>query len=353
MPDLIIQSHKGPYEVHFGTLLAGLENGLAPNEHLVVDSRVAELYEKQLGPALAGHSVLRIKATEANKSLECMPDYVMHLIEHGIRRDHTLVAVGGGIIQDIVCFIAATLLRGVPWRFYPTTLLAQADSCIGSKSSINVRGYKNQLGTFTPPVRVDISPAFLDTLPESEVRSGAGEILKVSVLDGWETFDRVSGHYPAFLTDHALMGEFTKKALEIKQVKIEEDEFDRTTRLVMNYGHTFGHAMESASNYAMPHGIAVSMGMDFANFVAMEYGIMSRETFDRLQPAIRQNYRGFEALDIPEDAFFGALGKDKKNVGSRVKAILATEPGNVEPRLMDLDDRFKSTCRSFLNSMGK
>ena len=143
MSELVVQSHRGPYTVRFGAPFAGLEDGLGPKEHLLVDARVAELYHPALAHALAGPSVLRIEATEASKSLERFPAYVTHLLEHGIQRDHRLIAVGGGIVQDITAFIAATLLRGLPWRFYPTTLLAQADSCIGSKSSVNVGRYKN------------------------------------------------------------------------------------------------------------------------------------------------------------------------------------------------------------------
>ena len=117
MDDIVIQSHKGPYTVRFDRAFAGLEASLAPHEHLIIDERVADLYSKVLRPAVAGHSVLRIEATEANKSLEKFPHYVMHLLDHGARRDHVLVAVGGGIIQDITAFIAGTLFRGLQWRF--------------------------------------------------------------------------------------------------------------------------------------------------------------------------------------------------------------------------------------------
>ena len=154
MDDLVIGSHRGPYTVRFGPAFQGLEAGLSEQEHLIIDARVAELYAIPLAAVLKGHSVLRIEANETNKSIERLPGFITFLLERGIRRDHCLIAVGGGVIQDIAAFVAATLLRGLPWRFYPTTLLAQADSCIGSKSSINVGPYKNQLGTFTPPTEI-------------------------------------------------------------------------------------------------------------------------------------------------------------------------------------------------------
>lgn len=164
--------------MRFGTPFEGLK-ALGPRARVIIDARVADLYAVPLASVLAAPSTLRIDATEPNKSLERMPAYVLHLLDHGLRRDCTLVAIGGGIIQDIVCFIAATLMRGLPWTFYPTTLLAQADSCIGSKSSINVGRFKNQLGTFTPPAEIQLSTDVLDTLDEADIRSGLGEIIKV------------------------------------------------------------------------------------------------------------------------------------------------------------------------------
>src|SRR5205814_10443789 len=130
--------------------------------------------------------VIKIDPEETNKSLEMIPGYITHLLNHAIRRQHILIAVGGGIIQDITAFIASCLLRGVPWIFYPTTLLAQADSCIGSKSSINIGVFKNQVGTFTPPQEVWVASDFLDSLSDIDLRSGMGEIIKTHILAGWE-----------------------------------------------------------------------------------------------------------------------------------------------------------------------
>lgn len=359
MPDisllepLTIQSHKGPYHVNFGPLLDGLDDGLSPTEHLIVDKRVAELYAARLKPALQGHSVLQIEATEDNKSLEQMPLYALHLLEHGVRRNHTLVAVGGGIIQDIVCFLSATLLRGVSWRFYPTTLLAQADSCIGSKSSINVGGYKNQIGTFTPPMRVDIATDFLDTLAESDIRSGAGEIIKVHLIAGWQDFRALAADYPRLLRDRELLIHYIRRALAIKKVKIEADEFDQGERLVMNYGHTFGHAIESATHYAVPHGIAVSIGMDFANYVAWQVGLLSEDSYQEMHGVISQNYAGFEKAPVPEETFFNALAKDKKNVGREVTFILPQAAGQICPHRLALDERLREICRTFLTHLKK
>jgi len=345
--DLVVQSHRGQYRVRFGQAFTGLESGLDDHEHLIIDSKVADLCSRALGPALAGRSVLRIEATETNKSLERLPDYIRHLLDHGIRREHVLIAVGGGVIQDITAFIAATLLRGLPWRFYPTTLLAQADSCIGSKSSINVGQYKNQLGTFTPPSEILISPDVLDTLEERELRSGIGEMIKAHIISGWEDMRAIASDYPRIIRDKVVMMHYIRRSLEIKKTKVEVDEFDRNERLVMNYGHSFGHAIESATNYAVPHGIAVTIGMDMANYISFRLGLLRQEMFDEIGSLLVVNYAGFDRTPVPEGRFFAALGRDKKNMGQALSLILLKGPGKVfRERLAD-DERFRGLCRDY------
>ena len=164
MSDLMeIQSHKGIYTVEFDDVCIERFGAWDLDKtHFIVDRKVAQLYPELLQPVLEAHSVLLLDALETNKSLEKLPEYVEFLVNKKIRRNHTLVAIGGGIMQDITSFLAATILRGVEWIFYPTTLLSQADSCIGSKSSINCLGSKNILGTFTPPQKIYLSTTFFE-----------------------------------------------------------------------------------------------------------------------------------------------------------------------------------------------
>ena len=175
---LVIQSHRGPYTVHFDdTIIANPARLLEGNPHFLVDANVARLYAYALRPVLEHRNSVVIEATEENKSLERTIPVFERLVQNRIRRGDTLVAIGGGVIQDVTCFIASTLLRGLPWRFVPTTLLAQADSCIGSKSSINLGAAKNILGTFNPPTDIFIALGYLDTLDLKEIHSGVGEII--------------------------------------------------------------------------------------------------------------------------------------------------------------------------------
>lgn len=351
MNNLTVRSSQGPYTVRFDHPFAGLEDGLAERAHLLIDARVADLYGGALAKALAAPSVLRIEATERSKSFEQFPAYMTHLLDHGVRREHTLVAVGGGVIQDITAFLAATLLRGLPWRFYPTTLLAQADSCIGSKSSVNVDRYKNQVGTFTPPRDVVISTEVLATLDEVAVRSGLGEMIKVHLIAGWEQTRAIARDYAKIFQDSQLMAHYIHRSLEIKRVKVEADEFDLGERLVMNYGHTFGHAIESATEYAIPHGIAVSLGMDMANQLSRRFGFISEEVEEELHALLRLNYAGFDRVPVPEEPFFAALSKDKKRAGPDVALILMRGPGEVFHARYPFDGALRQMIQETLQSV--
>lgn len=346
---IIIQSHKGPYQVSFETPFLGLEKGLQKGEYLIIDAHVADLYATLLGSVLASGSVLRIEATEKNKSLEKIPEYITHLTERGIKRGHALVAIGGGIVQDITSFIAAVLFRGLSWRFYPTTLLAQADSCIGSKSSINVGKHKNQVGTFTPPENIHISTAVLETLDPVDLRSGIGEIIKSHIIASWDDFRHLAAHYQCLARDKDLLMQVIQRSLKIKKAIIEKDEFDKQERLILNYGHTFGHAIESATHYEIPHGIGITIGMDMANFVSEQLGFITHEIFDELRSVLRLNYADFEDISIPEDDFFDAINKDKKNVENDISLVLMRGPGAVFIDRYPNDEQFQACCRKYFD----
>ena len=352
MSDLVIQSYAGPYEVTFDdAALRALGDQVGDGKtHVILDDRVASLYAEELSPVLASPSVLRIEASEPAKSLDRFPAYIEHLVARGVRRGHVLVAVGGGVIQDIVCFLAATLLRGLEWHFIPTTLLAQADSCIGSKSSINVGSIKNVLGTFTPPARVTITTRLLETLAPEDVRSGVGEMLKVHAIEGPDAFDAIAADYARLFDDRDTMERYVRRSLEIKKRIIEIDEFDRGPRNVMNYGHSFGHALESATDFGVPHGIAVTIGMDMANYTARRLGL-SDGTFDRMHPTLAANYAGFEDTQVPLEAFLEAIGKDKKNVGRELRLVLPDSAGRVGIGTYPADDRFRSIVAEYLEGV--
>ena len=353
MPDFVIQSHRGPYRVHFGSLFEGLEESLPDDEHLIVDSKVAEIYSKELASLLQSRSVLKVEANETNKSIDRIPDYMTHLLERKVQRNHRLTAIGGGIIQDITAFIAATLLRGLSWRFYPTTLLAQADSCIGSKSSINVGAYKNQVGTFTPPDEVVVSTEVLSSLDRADLCSGIGEMIKVHIISGRKDMEAIRRDYPRLFENRKLLERYIVRSLEIKKRKIEADEFDRDERLVMNYGHSFGHALETVTSYRMPHGIAVTLGMDLANYMSCALGFMPISAYDELHGLLSANYNGWQDVSFDNDKFFGALSRDKKNRDGLASVILMKGPGEMFVERRPLNDEFRNICVQYFRGLSQ
>lgn len=347
---LVIQSHSGSYTVVFDdTSLpdnAGLLDG---TPHFLVDANVARLYASDLHAILDHPNTIVIEATEENKSIEKTIPVIERLVQNKVRRDHTLVAVGGGIIQDITCFIASTLLRGIPWRFAPTTLLAQADSCIGSKSSINLGATKNILGTFNPPQNIYIHTRFLETLEKKDIQSGVGEIIKVHAIDGVKAFDRLAADFERLFDNRAVLLKYIRSALLIKKRFIEEDEFDRGIRNIFNYGHSFGHAIESATNYAVPHGIAVAIGMDMANHIAAERGLLPEGHYHRMHTILCKNYGEYATAPIPVDVMLSALMKDKKNTSTMLGLIFPVGADAAIQRVqVPPDEIFRSQCAQFL-----
>lgn len=340
---LTINSHKGPYVVHFVEDILSTPRPLSEGDpHVIIDANVARLYESDLRSVLSHPNTIVLEATEDTKSLQRIIPVIELLVKHKVRRTHHLVAIGGGVIQDITCFIASILLRGIDWHFVPTTLLAQADSCIGSKSSINLESAKNILGTFNPPRTVWVDAVFLASLGDSELRSGIGEIMKVHAIDSPESFDSVAADYESMLSDHVVLQKYIRESLLIKKRFIEIDEFDTGIRNIFNFGHSFGHAIETATNFGVPHGIAVTMGMDIACQISHARGSLPSQQRDRMRGHLRKNYLPFTDVDIPVDAMLNALMKDKKNTTTMLGLILPVGDRSVIERVdISPDETFR------------
>jgi 3-dehydroquinate synthase len=347
---ITVQSHTGPYTVDFDdALLCDPKRMFDAEAHVLIDAAVARLYKSKLAPILDRASTIVVEATEENKSLARTIPVFERLVQNRVRRHQTLVAIGGGVVQDITCFVASTLLRGLAWHFIPTTLLAQADSCIGSKSSLNLGSTKNVLGTFNPPKRIFIDSVFLDTLDRIDLHSGVGEILKVHAIEGPAAFDMLAGEFDLLFTERAVLRKYIRAALLIKRRFIEADEFDFGIRNILNYGHSFGHAIESATRYTVPHGIAVTMGMDMANHIAVGCGLLPVEHRDRMRPTLCRNYASHASTPIAVDDVLRALLRDKKNTSTGLRLILPVG-GSASLQRVEIapDDRFRALCREFL-----
>lgn len=331
------RSHEYTVEEH-GSLDASL-TALAGNgsPHFLVDRTVYELYSADLQERLPPGRTLVVTASEHTKSYAALEGVFLSLLEMGLNRSGTLVVIGGGVLQDAGCFIASVLGRGLQWNLLPTTLLAQADSCIGSKSSINIGAYKNQIGTFYPPHRISLVATFLRTLPFDEIRSGMGEILKLQLLSSESGFQELCADvqhlWPGRVDDHlATLTRWIHRSMDVKQPLIEEDEFDRGRRLLLNYGHTFGHAFESCTNYAIPHGIAVTLGMIAATDVSRRLGMVSADHATLLSRSLLSWHTPYaeHLTRVTVSDLLAALSRDKKNAGTGLTCILTRGFGHME-----------------------
>lgn len=353
MFDFSVKSRIHDYTVQFITdTKASLLEQLQEGDCIIIDAKVKELYQEELADILSTWKNIVLTANEKQKSYEGLIPVIKELVDGGFRKNHRLIAIGGGITQDVTAFIASILYRGVGWLFYPTTLLAQGDSCIGSKTSINFADYKNQIGGFYPPNQILINPLFLDTLPHSELQSGLGEMCHYFIVAGEEDFVRFKREYPEAITDKKILSGIILRSLEIKKGYVERDEFDQNERQVFNYGHSFGHAIESLTNYGVPHGIAVSFGMDMANFVSVKLGLIPDSVRRNIRELLEKIWSGHDIKHLSVEKLKVALSKDKKNIGVKLGLILNKGYGKIFKTPIDMDDQFTSWLEEyFLNEL--
>jgi len=310
-----IRSYRGTYGVSFTSMSELIEKvSHIENAYTIIDKNIYNMYKKDLNCLLEDNYYV-LEATETNKTLDVAKTIIDKIVLLDSRKETKIVAIGGGITQDLSCFVSSIIYRGVKWYLIPTTLLAQTDSCIGSKSSINMTPYKNLLGTFYPPTEIFLCTDFLRSLPEKEYYSGLGEIIKCSLLSGQERFTEFANNLGRVLNrDYDRLKEEINKTLIYKRELIEADEFDMGIRNILNYGHTFGHAIESASEYKVPHGQAVSIGILIANNVSLGRGLISKEYNDSIAESVRR----ILSADLISDETFDLskiisnMKKDKK-----------------------------------------
>jgi 3-dehydroquinate synthase len=352
MPLIDISSRVHDYSVlecaSLGEAVA--RGGAAGKTFALVDDFFAD------SEAIESLDPLNVKCVEANehaKSFERLGDIYAWLLERGFRRDCTLLVVGGGVLQDIGCFVASTLMRGIRWLFVPTTLLAQCDSCIGSKSSINFGAFKNQLGTFYPPTEVLLVSRLLESLPLDEIRSGMGEVIKLHLIAGNDKWKWLQELLSSHRVEQIPLGDVVRSSLEIKKPFVEEDEFDTGRRNILNYGHTFGHAYESICDFAIPHGIAVSIGVLTATYVSARLGLVQEKHFHELRGALDPFVTPYEKMvsAVAIEDVIQRMRRDKKASGDAIKCILTRGPGAMEKFSMDSEADLRRFLGDFLPAL--
>jgi 3-dehydroquinate synthase len=321
---ITISSQSHSYDVVIGSGV--VKEQLHTNNHVIVaDSRFQPML-KQLGKT----ACIYVDAVESAKNLSTVEEIIVQLQKSGVRRDSTVLALGGGIIQDVVTLAASLYMRGIKWNYAPTTLLAMADSCIGGKSSINTTTVKNLIGNIYPPQSVFVDTDFVLTLPETDVLGGLAEAAKICFCKGQSEFE-------GFLkfgstSTPANLDAMLPYVLDIKKWFIQVDEFDTAERKQLNFGHTFGHALEVGSNHGIPHGLAVASGMRAALLFESQTRVLSgveQQLFDYTSVLVRGITERWPVSAIDWNKYAVAFNGDKKHGVSDYCLILPNSSGGV------------------------
>ena len=296
---------------------------------ILSDDQIFPLYGQKLLTTLSAYecSSIVLPHGEATKNFHTLPDVYAALLEHKISRSDLLIALGGGVIGDLAGFVAATYLRGIPFVQIPTTLLAQVDSSVGGKVAVDLAQGKNLIGAFHQPKLVLIDPDVLQTLPQRFINDGMGEVIKYGCIKDVTLF-QILQERASFEHLHDLLALIIFRCVDIKRQIVEHDPFDTGERMLLNFGHTLGHAIEQYHQYQREsHGEAVAIGMYQITRLAEQQGLTKSGTAEIIKSVL--NSYGLPTTSHTSCAqLTAALSLDKKNLGGKLNLILLKEIGD-------------------------
>jgi 3-dehydroquinate synthase len=334
---LTISSSQASYPIIIGqNLLTNAELFIryihAQQVAIITDTNVSTYYLPRLIQTLADKTVttLILPAGEQNKTLATVSTIFDTLLEQKHNRSTTLIALGGGVVGDMAGFAAACYQRGVNFIQVPTTLLAQVDASIGGKTAVNHVLGKNMIGAFHQPQAVIIDTGTLKTLPRRELVAGLAEIIKIAVISDIDFFEWLEAHLSALLAlDESALVYAISRACEIKASFVSDDIHDTLgQRALLNFGHTFGHALEQLTHYQLLHGEAVAIGMMLACQLAVKQGELEPQVLQRLQTLlVRADLPTVLPVDISMKDLLSAMQYDKKNTDEGLSFILLSAIG--------------------------
>ena len=332
------------YPIHIGSGLLSQADffrshiGQGGKVFIITDTQVGPLYADNLSASLGGDvKIHMVAAGEASKSYDIFRDCCEWLLEHGINRHSLIIALGGGVIGDLTGFVAASVMRGVKFIQVPTTLLAQVDSSVGGKTGINSSFGKNLVGAFNQPAAVIIDIDTLKTLPVREMRAGYAEIVKYGLLGDADFFHWLEENGSSILSgERDAIITAIHKSCAMKADIVRQDEFEETgLRALLNLGHTFAHALETACRYdgRLLHGEAVGIGLVLAARLSVSAGYIPSTDVDRIQKHLKNMGMMSDARDIvpsvPADAegLLGFMRKDKKATAQGINFVVLKKIG--------------------------
>lgn len=304
---------------------------------LVTTPIINEIYGEKVQSQLENCEIIMVPDGEEAKQWNVAEELIGKLLDAGVDRKSTLIALGGGTVGDLTGFVASIYMRGISVIHIPTTLLAMVDSSIGGKTAINHPKGKNLVGAFHQPSKVLIDPTLLKTLPDREIRSGIAEVIKYCVISDLELFQILELKRPESLTIHDF-AEIIARCASIKARYVEEDEEDKMgIRVALNYGHTLGHAIEIFSSHLINHGEGVSIGMQTAASIALKNGLLTNSDYNRIVDLLTDYGLPTNLPNLDVDKIIEVMHRDKKSEKSRIRFVLPTGIGK-KPILTDVDE---------------
>lgn len=304
---------------------------------LITDSNVDRWYGERVARSLSRYRAevtkIELAPGEKTKSLSGLADLYEAFADAGLDRSSLVVALGGGVVGDLAGFAAATFLRGLPYLQIPTSLLAQLDSSVGGKTGIDLPWGKNLAGAFHQPLGVLIDPETLVTLPPRELRNGLAEAIKAAVIADAALFEFLEKRREEILTiDTRALVRTIAGAVRIKARIVEKDERESGPRMLLNFGHTIGHAIEAAKNYeGILHGEAVAIGMAAAAILSVEAGKLAPKSRDRFLKILHEYGLPTQLpAELDLEKTLSLMGNDKKRAASGLRFVLLSSIGRAE-----------------------
>jgi 3-dehydroquinate synthase len=307
---------------------------------IITDDNLLKLY----GKYFSDFQILSIPPGEKNKKLGLINDLAGKLLDLGLDRSGFIVGIGGGVVCDIAGFLASVYMRGIDFGFISTSLLSQVDASVGGKNGVNVGSVKNIIGTFNQPDFVICDPDMLKTLPGDEYLAGLAELIKHGIIYDEELFSLIEKNVePILKIESSLLSRLITSSVGIKASVVREDEKESRKRMILNFGHTFGHAIEAHTG--LKHGFAVAAGMVIAADISVEYGMLNPEDRKRLFNLLN-SFDLLKKFKIPVEKMKELIIHDKKKKGDEVDFILIEKIGKSVIKKIDINQLiscYKST----------
>jgi len=310
---IIINTGSSVSEILIGVKWEDVRGMLPESDVAVItDNNIYRIY----GEEFPDFPVFQIKAGEASKKIEVVESLAERLIDAGIDRKGLILGIGGGVVCDIAGFLASIYMRGIRCAYVSSSLLSQVDASTGGKNGVNLGGTKNVIGCFKQPEFVICDPSMLKTLPEDEYYSGLAELIKTALIGNPKLFEIIENNHEAIAKrDQDLLSMCISMAVNFKAAVVSEDEKEEGLRRILNFGHTYGHAIEVYKSFR--HGYAVASGMELAAKFSLSRGLITPGECSRII-ALLKSFRLLRTHDIPDDQVRQLVMRDKKKAGNDI-----------------------------------